>query len=132
MGRKTATIPHEEVSQKYMNHPLPCLDSVASLVCSCRKGEPASDPVATSADLLLRQENCESNFALQCLMLATDRDIYTIGDTFASYLLLNISYSTFQKGLFQKVCQYVPNGLYLLHSWEQKILSWVFSCSPEI
>src|SRR5438552_3692539 len=65
-----------------MSHWLLCLDSVASQACSYSTGEPAIDPVVTSADLPLRQENCESNCALQCLLLATDTDIHTIGDMY--------------------------------------------------
>ena len=57
-------------------------------------GEPAIDPVETSADLALRQENCVSNCALQCLMLATDTDIRAIGETYDQCILLYISYST--------------------------------------
>jgi len=45
-------------------------------------GELAIDPVATSADLHFCQENCESNCALQCLMLAADTDMSTIGDMY--------------------------------------------------
>ena len=57
-------------------------------------GEAAIDPVETSADLHLRQENCVSNCALQCLMLATDTNIRAIGETYDQRVLLSISYST--------------------------------------
>ena len=57
-------------------------------------GEPAIDPVETSADLHLRQATCVRNCALQCLMHATDTDIRTIGETYDQRVLLGISYST--------------------------------------
>ncbi len=45
---------------------------------------------------------------LLCLTLANGTDIRTIGDTFASYVLLTISYSTFQKGMCHKTMSACP------------------------
>ena len=71
-------------------------------------GVPAIDPVAASADLPLRQENYVRNSALQCLTLAIDTDILTIGALFDQYVLLTLSYSTCQKGMFHKSAPACP------------------------
>ena len=106
-GRTTATIHHEEGSQKLTSHPLPCLERDSSP--HLRIGR-VSLPVILLHHLFppsLSRELRE-HLRLQCVTLATDTNMHTIGDTFDQGALLTISYSTFQKGMCHKILSACP------------------------